>query len=51
MGMGIKKDESSTECLGCWILPFYSLFSLIARFETYKPIISLIGGGASVNRG
>jgi hypothetical protein len=28
--------------LGCWISPFYGLFSLGARFETYEQFISLI---------
>jgi hypothetical protein len=28
--------------LGCWISPFYSPFSLGARFKSYKPFISLI---------
>jgi hypothetical protein len=29
-------------CLGCWISPRYGPSSLGARFETYKPFISLI---------
>jgi hypothetical protein len=39
--------------LGCWISPCYGPFSLGARFETYKTLISLILQFflAAVNRG
>jgi hypothetical protein len=40
--------------LDCWILPCYSPFSLVARFETYEPLIALIYNfffPAVVNRG
>jgi len=39
---GQRKMSKYWAHLGCWISPCYCPFSLVVRFETYEPFISLI---------